>query len=303
MGLKRVKNFLINEDKYVYPYPELIIQSTRNAASIPHLGSELANNDNGYIYFYADSDWKNNPNVYIGESKNSIQSRHNSTHKSTEWFKAIKYPFVGVVNSPNLPWDTDTRRAIESKTVYKLHSMGIKVVNGVNSTWTNGGTVHPNVNNQYVEDVSNIIVDYITHHTGYEFVSEPKNVMTTYKNGNKSLASTSYEAGPKNDDVTTKKSWTQNPVSLKMLIEANILELGILTSTAKLYPATASLTEDGHIVFDGVEYSSISSAGIAAIRKHRPDAISVNGWDFWGVKQPDGSIKKLSSYRDEYKED
>lgn len=302
MGLKRVKNFLINEDKYVYPYLELVIQSTRNAVSIPHLGSELANNDNGYIYFYADSDWKKNPNVYIGESKNSIQSRHNSTHKNTEWFKAIKYPFIGVINSPNLPWDTDTRRAIESKTVYKLHSMGIKVVNGVNSTWTNGGTVHPNVNNQYVEDVSNIIVAYITHHTGYEFISDPKNAMTAYKNGKKTSDSTSYETGLKNDYVATKKSWTHNSVSLKMLIDANILEADMgLTSTAKLYPANATLTVDGNIVFDDIEYSSTSSAGVAAIRKHRPDAISVNGWDFWGVKQSDGSIKKLSSYRNEYK--
>lgn len=283
MGLKKVKNILINEDKYVYPFPELIIQTTRNVNHVQHLGSDLASNDNGYIYFYTDADWRKNPNVYIGESKNSIQSRHNGTHKNTEWFKSIKYPFIGIINSPNLPWDTDTRRAIESKTVFKLHSIGLKLVNGANSTWTSGGTVHPSVNNQYVEDVSEIIVDYIIHQLGYTI---PSNNLD--KDGGKNIQ-------------IKNKSFTYHETKLIDLLQAGFLQPETeLHSTKKLYQGSAILLSDGTIKFNNEIFKNVSSAGIALIRTFKPDAISVNGWEFWGIMDSSGKLKTLHAIREEH---
>jgi hypothetical protein len=289
LGLKKIKNILINEDNYVYPYPELIFQTTREATSLVYLGSGKADNENGYIYFYADSDWKNNSNVYVGESKNDIQSRHNSTHKNSAWFKNITYPLIGIVNSPNLPWDTDTRRAIESKTVYKLHNLGLQIVNGANSTWTNGGTVHPNVNDQYVEDVSDIIVNYIKHHIGY-FNDTP-------------ITRVAKSILPKPGKAATDTFRTRNNIQTTLLdmIKAEIIISGAnIVSTERNYPGEASILEGGKILFNGSIYETLSKAGYECRRLVKKEISGPNGWTFWGIVQNDGSIKSLSEYREEY---
>lgn len=297
MGLKKIKNVLINEDSYVYPYPELIFQTTREVSSLVHLGSDRASNDNGYIYFYADADWKENPSVYIGESKNSLQSRHNSTHKNAAWFKTIQYPFIGIVNSPDKPWDTDTRRAIESLTVHKAHVAGFLIVNSTNSTWVNGGTVHPNVNREYVDDVSQIIVQYLVHHTGWG--SKTKSINTLSANVPNQIEVLNIDTSSLGKYSYSKNSGT----SIADLVEAGYLIPGPMNSLLTNYPGTAELTVDGLIVLDGNRYSSPSSAAIALAKKTNPSYTSANGWISWEAAVPSGEMRVLSKIRDKYNQD
>jgi hypothetical protein len=310
MGLTNYKGRLINDDRYIYPFPEIIIQTTRNVVDIQHLGFGDASNDNGYIYFYADADWKENPAVYIGESKNSLQSRHSATHKSTAWFKAIQYPFIGIVNSPDKPWDTDTRRAIESLTVHKAHAAGFQIVNSTNSTWTNGGTVHPNVNRKYVDDVSEIIVQYLVHHTGWvathkkESGRDSNNVVkqaapqsikneTIHGDASPALPSTAGQA-----DVGTRAPKQRYETTLLDLINANLLKAGdILYSTERLYPGTAILEESGRLSFNGESGLSLSTAGEKCRNIVNPGVSRPNGWEFWATKDSQGNLTKLVRHR------
>lgn len=293
MGLTNYKGRLINDDRYIYPFPEIIIQTTRNVADIQHLGFGDASNDNGYIYFYADADWKENPAVYIGESKNSLQSRHSATHKSTAWFKAIQYPFIGIVNSPDKPWDTDTRRAIESLTVHKAHAAGFQIVNSTNSTWTNGGTVHPNVNRKYVDDVSEIIVQYLVHHTGW--VATHKKEIATVQDTQSTVSKPIEKA---EEDRTSKQRYD---TTLLDLIHAGILNVGqTFYSVTKGYPGTAVLEEDGRVRFNGESGLSLSIAGEKCIHLVNPNVSQPNGWVFWATKDEFGNLKKLAKHRDEY---
>ena len=316
MGLIKTQKTFINEDRYVYPDPEIIIQTTRNPNNINLLGSGDANNDNGYIYFYANSLWKTQPFVYIGESKNSLQTRHNSTHKNSDWFKVLDYPFIGIVNSPNKPWDTDTRRAIESITIHKLHTIGLQIINHTNSTWVNGGTVHPNVNHTYVDHIANIIVNYITHNIGYDDkydANSIENMGTWGKVGTKT--STKYtpveetrdlniqsNTGTENIKVESKKKgYTHYPYTLKDLIDASFIKSGVtIYSTSNIYPAEATILETGEILYDSVKYKSLSTAGEKAMKDVNPAINSPNGWTFWATKNPDGSFKRLSQWREEY---
>lgn len=287
MGLKNTRNGFINEDKYVFPDPEIIIQTTRNINNINMLATGEANNDNGYIYFYADADWKKNPTVYIGESKNSLQSRHNGTHKGTPWFASIKYPFIGIVNSPFQPWDTDTRRAIESITIHKVHSLGLKVVNNANSTWTNGGTIHPNVNPIYVEAVADIIVNYIVFNLGY--ISDK----------NKELNSKTKQV----DSNVVEKKYTVHNVSVKDLIEAGLIAANtVIYSTERLYAGEAIILADGNIKYDGEIFTSLSEAGWMRNRKVKPEINRPNGWSSWATIEADGSYKKMFDWRKEYED-
>lgn len=317
MGLIKTQKTFINEDRYVYPDPEIIIQTTRNPNNVNLLGSGDADNDNGYIYFYVNSLWKTQPFVYIGESKNNLQTRHNSTHKNSQWFKVLDYPFMGIVNSPNKPLDTDTRRAIESLTIHKLHTIGLEIINHTNATWVNGGTVHPNVNHTYVDHIANIIVDYITHNIGYDDkydASNNENTGTWGKVGVK--ASDKYT--PVEETINTKSTAAQNNVegnngdvknksktsytqSLKELIDAGILQPNTrIYSTTSLYPAEATILETGEILFDGVKHKSLSTAGEKVIHNVDPSISSPNGWTFWATQNPDGSLKRLTQWRDEY---
>jgi hypothetical protein len=328
MGLIKTQKTFINEDRYVYPDPEIIIQTTRNPNNVNLLGSGDANNDNGYIYFYANSLWKTQPFVYVGESKNNLQTRHNSTHKNSDWFKVLNYPFIGIVNSPNKPWDTDTRRAIESLTIHKLHTIGLQIINHTNSTWVNGGTVHPNVNHTYVDHIANIIVNYITHNIGYDDKYDANSsenmgvwgkvgaktstkytpVEETRKSGEpkeiKEVAGAKGETKP-NDSIGDRgknvKGRTFYAQSLKELIDTGTLQPNTqIFSTEPKYPAEATILENGTILFNGNIYATGSAAGRAARMLIRPEATQPNGWDFWATKNPDGSLKRLSQWREEH---
>jgi hypothetical protein len=300
MGLLSHKGRLINDDRYNYPFPEIIIQTTRNATDISLLGFGDAANDNGFIYFYADADWEENPTLYIGESKNSLRSRHNATHKNTTWFKAIKYPFIGIVNSPDKPWDTDTRRAIESLTVHKAHEAGFKIVNSTNSTWLNGGTVHPNVNRKYVDDVSEIIVQYLIHHTGWTARRKKEELIAAdVKAGSAPALPPISTEMPKDPEAV--KAIQRHSTTLLDLIEAGILEVGTtLHSTERLYPGTSVVEANGRLRFNGVSDLGVSQAGGNCRRLVKEGISNPNGWEFWATKDAKGEMTKLVNYRASY---
>lgn len=57
----------------------------------------------------------------------------------------------------------------------------------------------------------------------------------------------------------------------------------------------------GSILFQGKEYSSLSSSAIAAINSIKGDNYTdrYNGWQFWSIVYPNGERKKLSEVREE----
>lgn len=56
---------------------------------------------------------------------------------------------------------------------------------------------------------------------------------------------------------------------------------------------------NGHILFQDKEYSSLSSAAIAAVNSIKGDNYTdrYNGWEFWSIVYPNGDRKKLSEVR------
>lgn len=59
------------------------------------------------------------------------------------------------------------------------------------------------------------------------------------------------------------------------------------------------MLQTGEILFQGIKHRSPSAAGKAAIQIFRPEATNPAGWDFWATKNPDGSFKHLSQWREE----
>jgi len=91
----------------------------------------------------------------------------------------------------------------------------------------------------------------------------------------------------------TKKK--QHSATIKQLIDAGLLTPGTeLVSTNGVWPATAVVTANGHVEYDGTPYASPSSAS-----KSVANGISSNGWDFWAIKTQ-GGLTKLSALRDEF---
>lgn len=306
MGIIKVNGTTINQDSYVYPLPEIIFQTTRNLEDIKHLGSGVAKNENGYLYFYADADWKSNPTVYIGESKNSIQSRHNATHKKSSWLKGITYPFVGIVNSPIQLWDTDTRRAIESQTIYEASKRGFIIVNSENATWANGADTHEKVNQQYVNDVATLIIEYLMHHTGWngQYVDKIEQEVSESRLSAGQPLEDQHPSSKREDNaedfaIKPPSKSNTNP-TVKDLVESGILPTGPIHAISPRYPGSAILTADGKIVIAGKAYTSPSTAGGEHKRLTNPHVSDPNGWTFWGVKDSSGNLTTLSSYRAQY---
>lgn len=86
--------------------------------------------------------------------------------------------------------------------------------------------------------------------------------------------------------------------NIRNLIDAGIVRPGMkITPTPRAYAhLEAEITEEGNILFNGITYSSPSSAGGAAINEIAPDVSHPNGWDFWA----DNHGRKLSVYRSNY---
>lgn len=168
MALLVVGGHKVNEDSYRFPSPDLTIQSVTRKEALKSLGVQGMKQGHGIVYFYIDRGYKENNVIYIGESGNSIQSRHNATHSKAKWFSALRYPLIGVVQSPYRRWDTDTRRAIEAQIVYELRQSGFNPFNHENSTWRDGVDFNIYDEPAYLSSVVDHIVEYILFHLGIE---------------------------------------------------------------------------------------------------------------------------------------
>lgn len=74
-------------------------------------------------------------------------------------------------------------------------------------------------------------------------------------------------------------------IKLAQLVETGVLHPGAkLTSTNGAWPASAVVTDDAHIAYDGVSYASPSTAAYAV-----KDG-AANGWDFWAVDTEGGKV-------------
>lgn len=60
---------------------------------------------------------------------------------------------------------------------------------------------------------------------------------------------------------------------------------------------TATLAEGESVDYNGKRYTSVSASGKAVKEDVNGEANQPNGWDFWGIKQPDGTLMSLSEYR------
>lgn len=166
MALLTIGGQKVNEDSYRFPSPDLTIQSVTRKEALKSLGSKGMKQGHGIVYFYLDRGYLENNVVYIGESGNSIQSRHNATHSKSQWFANLRYPLIGVVQSPYRRWDTDTRRAIEAQIVYELRQCGFTPFNHENSTWKDGVDFSIYDEPAYLKSVVDNIVEYILFHLG-----------------------------------------------------------------------------------------------------------------------------------------
>ncbi len=80
-------------------------------------------------------------------------------------------------------------------------------------------------------------------------------------------------------------------IALRQIFEAGLVVTGErLISTNGSWPASAVITNDGGIDYNGHRYDTPSGAAMAV--KNGP----ANGWDFWAVERPDGS-ERLSTLR------
>jgi hypothetical protein len=85
-------------------------------------------------------------------------------------------------------------------------------------------------------------------------------------------------------------------VTLKDLLNQNILQTGTrIVSTRG--SAQGIITITGEVNVDGKVFPSLSAAG-QYIRGG-----ATNGWEFWAVKQQDGTLKTMAEYREQYQKD
>lgn len=94
------------------------------------------------------------------------------------------------------------------------------------------------------------------------------------------------------DDLKPKRSITFHGVGMPELIQAGLVTPGAkLVSVNTSWPGSAEVTSEGAILCGGAEYQTPSGAA-SSIK----GGGAVNGWDFWAVETPDGSVR-LSTLR------
>jgi hypothetical protein len=79
------------------------------------------------------------------------------------------------------------------------------------------------------------------------------------------------------------------------LIRAGLIQPGEVLQFGSRENTQASVTPRGKVLFRGVEYSSLSSAGTAVTNN------AVNGWVVWRVKVRENNWIKISDLRDKVK--
>lgn len=107
-----------------------------------------------------------------------------------------------------------------------------------------------------------------------------------------------------------KSSRSQYRVRLTDIISAGIIAPGELESTIAKWKGKAVLGENGTITYKDNSYDSPSGAAVALVEyvnsqlpvSERRTTINSDGWDMWGVRQPDNTLKKLKEYRADFLE-
>jgi hypothetical protein len=79
------------------------------------------------------------------------------------------------------------------------------------------------------------------------------------------------------------------------LIKAGLIQPGEVLQFGRRESTQASVTPRGTVLFRGVEYNSLSSAGTAVTDN------AINGWVVWRVKVGDKNWVKISDLRDKVK--
>ena len=80
-------------------------------------------------------------------------------------------------------------------------------------------------------------------------------------------------------------------VSLRDLIEAELITPGQVLLFKESRDTQARITMYGTVVFRGTEYNTLSEAARAVTGNQ------VNGWRWWSVKSPDGTLTRLGDLR------
>jgi hypothetical protein len=117
------------EERFSFPDPDIIVRSVFRFEDIKYLKARNASDAVSVVYFYGDRDYLNNLTHYTGETSNSPLNRYTGTHSKKDWCKSLKYPVIGMAESVLNPWDTDTRKTIESLIAYKMKQHGFATVN------------------------------------------------------------------------------------------------------------------------------------------------------------------------------
>jgi len=112
---------------------------------------------------------------------------------------------------------------------------------------------------------------------------------------NRVLRLLGYDTSTEDDTVNVtparRRTARFHGIALRQIFDAGLVTTGErLISTNGSWPASAVITNDGAIDYNGHRYDTPSSAAFAV--KNGP----ANGWGFWAVERPDGS-ERLSTLR------
>lgn len=93
----------------------------------------------------------------------------------------------------------------------------------------------------------------------------------------------------------------KSSVKVYQLIDAGLLDDGMeVVATDEHCTLRTGHIYGGGIKFNGNVYASPTIAAKYAKRIDMPDSEAPNGWEFWGIKDKDGSVKKFSELLDDF---
>jgi hypothetical protein len=97
-----------------------------------------------------------------------------------------------------------------------------------------------------------------------------------------------YDPSTPDDVPMAAKKSPRNPkffgITVKQLIDAGAVQPGPVVSTNGAWPATAEVTADGRVRWQGKVYDNPSGAACAV------KGGAANGWDFWAFETPTGKV-------------
>lgn len=304
----------LNETVTAYPSPELLIKTIRDISSIQYLSKNESTVSNGEIYFYVNGDM-NDPFFYIGETAVSILTR-NRRHSKKGWTDRLVLPHIGTVKSIYKPLEADTRRTIEALIIFELAQLGFTPINAENKSWKDGVVIPTNVEEKYVRDFANIVVDNIVFLAGTvpsrkTILSSSYTTLPTTDSSNSQKSEVSYIVDvvvpfvSETEIIPIKEKYKNIPrVSIESLVKRGYISTGsILAPNSSIYKSKATVTDDYKLMVNGKKYDSLSAAGMGSIHHANSTIRAVSGWDFWSLENTDGTLKKMSSIREDFLND